>query len=768
VAESPTADPTLRAGETLYAGRYRIEGEVGRGGMGVVYRAVDVLVGDTVALKVLDGAATPQQLEWFRREVRLARKISHPNVARTHDMGEHAGVPYLSMEFVEGATLHELLRQHAEGLPAPRAAKIVVAVCDALAAAHAAGVVHRDLKPANILIERDGRVVLTDFGIARPLADDARTVGVHGTPLYMAPEQLTGRPVDARTDLYAVGLTLHELLTGAPPFSGDNALAAALTRLHHKPVDILSVRPDAPEALVQLVRRCLAVEPEDRPSGAAALADELREWLLAIGDTASGAGASPGHREHATSAGTLAPTLAVLPFRYQGPPATNYLADAVCDDLIDVLSRTRGVRVIGSGATARYRDARDPRALGTDLGAALVVDATLQVGTNQVRVQARLIDVHSGVQSWNERFEVRGDDLLESQDILGKRIAEALRIELMTIAHRGAAPPEAVALYLRARRKLAGGHVVGPDSAVELLEECLRAAPRFRPAIALFAVATARAYFFSERAFADRDWLAVARAAVARAVETAPDLAETHFARATLAVQDGAFTEAVRGFVKATEAAPTFAHAHEYLSQLQCEGGNIDDGVERARLAVAIDPSLVLAMLQVARVSALRGDLDAWTRTLARFEGHPHFQFPALIARARVAAWYGDHEQIREVVRRSHGAALGPNRLAVTFVTGSLLGEYSREQIREQVDRLLSFGQSPRLSTTTCQVAAEVFAQRGYLDDALDMLERAVQLRLIDVDWLERCPALAPLRDQPRFIKVRRQLAERVQAMWIV
>lgn len=759
----------------LYAGRYRLEGLVGRGGMGAVYRAVDVLVGDVVALKILDGAVSPQQVEWFRREVRLARKVSHPNVARTHDMGEHAGVPYLSMEFVEGTTLQDLLRTHPQGIEPARAARIALAVAEALTAAHAAGVVHRDLKPANILLEAEGRVVLTDFGIARSLEDDGRrTYGMLGTPLYMAPEQVAARPVDARADLYAAGVVLYEMLTGALPFTGGTALEAALARLSQPPRDILSVRTDVPAPLAQLVHHCLALEPERRPASAAEIAERLRGWLRAAGETLAGASAThllaatPREPLPTPASGALAPTLAVLPLRYQGPPATAYLADALSDELIDVLSHSRGARVLGSGVTARYRDVRDPRTIGVDLGAALLVDATLQAAGSRLRVLARLVEVPSGVQLWSERFEESADDLLAAQDILAKRIGEGLRVELMTIAHRGSSPPEAVALYLRARRKVAGGHIVGPDGAVELLEESLRLAPAFRPALALYAVASGRARFIVNATEADRDWPAITEAAVARAVEAAPDLAETHFARGVLEVQNGQWREAVQSLVRALEIAPTYANAHEYLGQLQCEAGNIDDGVARARLAAALDPTMLQALGHVARVYALRGDRDACLRTLAPLESQPHFQYLALVVGTRVAGWFGDTGALRELLRRAESIALGPRIDAVRFIALAYLGELTRAQLIAQGEQLLAAGPSPRLYTTTCQITGELLAACGHVVDALDFIERSAASRLIDLDWLDRCTALASLRDEPRFLKIRRQVATRVETMWIV
>ncbi|MCY1066880.1 protein kinase [Nannocystis sp. RBIL2] len=850
VTATPTAaspGPVPVSGE-LYAGRYRVERLVGRGGMGAVYRAVDAMVGDVVALKVLDIEITraPDQLEWFRREVRLARRITHPNVARTHDMGEAGGTHFITMEFIEGTTLQDVLRVREDGerrrlaLEPARTARVMLAVCEGLAAAHAAGVVHRDLKPANILIENTGRVVLTDFGIARALTDEGgRTQGLVGTPLYMSPEQVAGKPVDTRTDVYAVGLMLFEMLTGALPFAGDgrasgpvSPLTVALARLTEPPPDPRATRADLPPALAELVLQCMSQEPGERPAAAAVVAERLRAWLVSVGESAAPQAGAPllaamaaaAHREATTIVGTgavltphsttppavstlasgrsnatsggpsgvatnvgrsmlptsamrsLAPVpsteraLAVLPFRYQGPPDQSYLGDALSDELIDVLSRTRGLRVLGSGATAQYRDNRDPRAIGTNLGVDAVVDATVQCSPSQIRVLARLVEVATGTQLWSDRFESRIEDVFEMQDRMSKRIAEALRVELNTVAARGDAPAEAVALYLRARRKITSLHILGEDGAIELLDACMQLAPEFRPALASYAIACMRAWFlpaFSE-APADRDWAAEARRALARALADASDLAETHLAKAMLAVQTGEWRDAVQALVKALEIAPTYAHAHQYLAQLQVEAGNTREGVSRARLAVDLEPRLFVGLFDVARVHALRGELVEYEEILRRIEADARYRNPTTQIRLRVAGWYGDLDRVRDVLDSVRDEVMvGFAKFSVGYARG-LLGELDKSELDAYVLSIVADGVSPRLYTLICQLAVEIYCARGFYDDALVYFQKAADSVLIDVEWVDRCPSLKPMANLPGFGEARRKVKARVQSMWSV
>jgi TolB-like protein len=463
--------------------------------------------------------------------------------------------------------------------------------------------------------------------------------------------------------------------------------------------------------------------------------------------------------------------LAVLPLRYQGPPTHSYLAEAVTDEIIDVLSRTRGLKVLGSGATARYRDNRDPRSVGAELGADVVVDATLQATPNQIRVLARMVEVDSGLQLWSDRFEYRLDDPFEAQDRISKRLAEALRVELTTLAHRGDADPEVVALYLRARRKLYAGHVLGADGALDLLEACLAAAPEFRPALASHAVACVRAWFLARQPSAElpqRDLPGDARRATERAQELAPDLADSHLARGMLAVQTGEWRQAVQSLVKALDIAPTYPHALQFLAQLQCEGGNVQEGVARALLAVDLEPSLRLGLLDVARVHALRGELAEYERILSQVGDQPTYRFPVLQLRMRVATWNGDLETPNKIRAELHGDLLqGYHQILIGYAR-SVTGDVTKPEMDAFIAGLIASNLSPRMYSVICQLCSEIFCVRGYTDDALAYFKKAGESVLTDIEWVDRCPLLAPMRLLPGYDHVRRKVRARVDAMWVV
>ncbi|QDF06641.1 serine/threonine-protein kinase [Myxococcus xanthus] len=813
----------------LFAGRYVLEELAGRGGMGAVYRARDTLVGDVVALKLLELGASPapEWLERFRREVRLARRITHRHVARTFDLGEHSGRLYLTMEYVEGESLQALMeREHT--VPPARAARLVLALCEGLAAAHAAGVVHRDLKPANVLVDVRGRVVLTDFGIARALAGEgaSRTQGLVGTPMYMAPEQLESGEVDARADLYATGLVLYQLLTGAPPFAGDSPMAVAVARLRQPPPDprLLAAVPDA---LAELVLACLSREPSGRPQDAACVADALSQWLGSVGESiepehahgvhlgksghaaggdsvasvvgthgtstprSSGAsqvsvrsaathGASTpqpsGFGHDSMSSGALVSrtplrpdeqSLAVLPLRFLGAPDQAFLGDGVTEALIDVLSRTRGLRVQSSGATERFRQERDPRVAARELGVELLVDGTLQAAGKTVRVTLRVVEGASGTQLWSGRFDDADDDPFQLQDRLGQRLAEALRGELTILAYRTTVPAEALALYRQVLSRMLAHSMTRElkDEVITPLEQLRDSAPGFPHAAAQHAVATLRAGFI--RTLADEvDWDALARTSLERARQVAPELVETKLAQAILATREGRWRDAVVALRMALDTAPTFAPALQLLGNLQCEAGRADEGLPRLKLAYALEPGMAICLVEVARCSALRGDDATYQWCMGRLNSQPLLGMAVLILRMRVAAWKGDMDDVRQC---RDALNEDPSHMASYVATycSAALGEVSVEAAMATLDGMLTRQQvNSRFASMVCQLAAELMCIRSAPAEALRYLQQAADLALIDLEWMDRCPALTPLRAQPGFAEARRRVRSRVEAIW--
>ena len=755
-APDDRATGDLRVGETL-AGRYEVQGLLGVGGMGAVYRVRDRKLEETVALKVL-ARISAASIERFSREVRLGRKVTHPNIVRTHDLGEHEGIPFLTMELVEGRSLEAIIEERGPLAP-DEVVAIGLAIASGLHAAHEAGVVHRDLKPANVLVGADDRVRITDFGIARGSGDDSRTHetgAILGTPHYMAPEQVSGEPVDARTDIYSLGCMFYEMLTGEPPFVGPTPLAVVSQRILHDAPEDIRRRVSVSEPLAALVMSCLRREPAQRPQTAWLVAEALRSGTAPTGRTSRVSLFAPLLTDE--------PAVAVLPFTYRGAAEHRYLGEGLAEELIDVLSRTRGLKVLALGATRRFAESRDPLRIASELGASVVVDGTVHLGDARVRSSARLVDAE-GVQLWSQPFEGHFSDVLDLQESMGRRVAESLRLQLQTARHRGSAPEEAIALYLRGRRGLMADVLHEPERAEAELRRALELAPRMEPAIAALAMASVRAWWGHAP---DPDGRRAARAEqnVRRALEDAPMLGESQLAAAMLAVQAGDFREAARATGRALDLVPTLAFAHHYLGALQIEAGREREGRDRLHLALELDPSLRAARFSLARLEALRGrqalfaeHIDALTEAF----GGP--TMPLCGLQFREALWRGDEGAARRWWRET--AALGTavaTRTAELF--GLALGEGDPKTVEARVGAMTARLANARFSTLMHQIGTEVSLAAGLGEQALAMLERAAEGALIDIVWLRRCPLLAGLHPEPRFQEALRTVDRRARELW--
>ncbi|HTM19049.1 MAG TPA: serine/threonine-protein kinase, partial [Kofleriaceae bacterium] len=297
--------PTFDASAEPVAGRYRILAWLGAGGMGSVYKVFDTELEEPVALKLLrrELVSDPAAVERFRHEAKLARRVTHKNVARTYDIGEHRGERFMTMELVAGGSLRELIARGP--LPLDRLVAIGLDLCNALDAAHAAGVIHCDLKPDNVLLADDGRTVVTDFGVARALAGERPPSEGSGTPSYMAPEQVADPlAVDERTDIYGLGVLLYEMASGAPARPARTPVDV-LENVRWPAPDPREGRTDLPTALGELIVACMAPEPERRPASAAAVAERLRAAAAAAGVQPAAPASRPRGERHLPGRGDL-------------------------------------------------------------------------------------------------------------------------------------------------------------------------------------------------------------------------------------------------------------------------------------------------------------------------------------------------------------------------------------------------------------------------------------------------------------------------------
>ena len=436
-------------------GPYQVQSPLGAGGMGEVYRATDTKLGRDVALKVLPSemAHDPERLARFRREAKALAQLDHPNIVTIHSVEECDGVHFLTMQLVEGHPLDRLIC--AGGLPLEQIVEIASALGDALAAAHEKGIVHRDLKPANVMVSNEGRVKVLDFGLAKDvrgskLGDATMISGsrteigvVMGTPAYMSPEQTSGRPLDHRTDIFSLGVLLHEIATGRRPFEGNSSAELISAILRDAPPSVTDVRPELPSDLARIVRRCLEKDPRHRLQTARDVSNEFRDMARQSSQKLAGPKISTARTVVAGDSGSARADegfwVAVLPFKFAGSNADlKTLADGLSEDVVTGLSRFSYLKVIARGSAARYSsESGDMRAIGRELGARYVMEGSIRQAGTKVRIAVQLVDANDGSSLWAETFDrpFTPEDSLDVLDDVVPRIVATVGDAQGILAH---------------------------------------------------------------------------------------------------------------------------------------------------------------------------------------------------------------------------------------------------------------------------------------------------------------------------------------------
>jgi len=502
-------------GETF--GNYKITQKIGAGGQGTVYKATDTRLGRNVVIKVLPAELTAKDtnLKRFDREARLASALDHPNICTIFDLGEVNGLHYIAMQYVEGRNVRQLV--NGRPLELDSALRIAIQVADALAAAHARGIIHRDIKSGNVMVTDAGQVKVLDFGLAKLLdEDEAQASGIHrteltevgvpyGTATYAAPEQARGDRVDSRADIFSTGVLLYEMLTGTWPFRGKTTVDVRHAVIYDQPKPVAEARPGpTPARIQQILDKTMAKDPRSRYQKITELRDELRKVLHEVSTNAQfEVAAAPARHMGGSSAvsramrwlkrrkgielHTSAPqltskptvteppesslttitgrekkSLAVLPFKnLSNDPASSFYEFSLADAVITELARIRSLVVRPSSVMSKYQgQAVDPADVGRELNADAVLSAGFIHAGDRFRVNAQLLDVRSNEIIWSDRIDASADDVIGVQDEITQRIVDGLRIELSPDEQAGLAQSktvnaEAYEEYLRGRDRFA-------------------------------------------------------------------------------------------------------------------------------------------------------------------------------------------------------------------------------------------------------------------------------------------------------------------------
>ncbi|MGH7702318.1 MAG: protein kinase domain-containing protein, partial [Gemmatimonadales bacterium] len=620
--------PDLRSQlQDSLADRYRLERELGQGGMATVFLARDLKHDRPVALKVLHAElAASLGPERFQREIRLAARLQHPHIVTVHDSGEIAGRPgggrpggspllWFTMPYVEGESLRDRLTRETQ-LPIDEALRIVRQAAQALEYAHAHGVIHRDLKPDNLLLTPDGNTLVADFGIARGTGEgDQRLTETGlaiGTPAYMSPEQSSAeKAVDARTDVYSLGAVLYELLAGEPPFTGPTAQAIIAKRLTEPVPSLRVTRPAVSVALDQVVRKALALVPADRygsmaefraalDTPTAAVPFNRRRMGTGIAVAAVvGAVAAAGWsllRPHSGPAAHSLPTsAAVLPFTDQSPVKDQeYFSDGLTEELTTALARIPGLRVMARSSAFQFKGAGvDPREAGRRLGVGAVLEGSVRRSGNRLRVSAQLVNTGDGYELWSDSYDRDLADVFQVQEEIARSITAALRIRLAagadsTARARPTSDLEAYDLYLKGRFAWNQRTETSMQEAARYFEQAVARDSGFSRAWA----GMADAYVLLPQYASQSPTTTWPRAKVAAlraiALDSASAEAYSALAYGTMLYEwDWAGSE--RTFQRALAADSTYATAHHWYADYLAGRGRLEEALTQMKQAQALD-----------------------------------------------------------------------------------------------------------------------------------------------------------------------------------
>jgi serine/threonine-protein kinase len=749
-------------------GPYQILAPLGTGGMGEVYRARDVRLDREVALKVLPEqfARDPDRLARFEREARAVAALAHPNILVLYDVGAEQGVRYAATELLEGETLRRRLAR--EPLPWRKVVELAAAVADGLATAHARGIVHRDLKPENLFLLPDERVKILDFGLAKfdagPLATEGADTrpysptqtqlgAVLGTPAYMAPEQVRGLPADARSDLFALGSVLYEMISGRRPFAGqtDAELAAAI--LHEDPPSLAGAGPKAPAELERLIRHCLEKNPEARFQSAHDLAFALRALLSDSGVAETPAARSDDKRRRRRKA---IDSLAVLPLVNAGAdPEADYVSDGLTESILFTLSRLPRLRVMARSTVFRYkgRDV-DPQEVGHALGVQAVLTGRLSLRGDTLSLAVELVDVTDGAQLWGEQYRRKLADVLAVQEEIARQITENLRLRLTgaekkRLGRQPTADTDAYRLYLQGRYCWNKRTEDGLTRGIACFEQAIARDPAY--ALAHAGLADCYNNLGSYSFGPPREAFPRAKAAALRALELDPDLAEAHvslgFARY---IFDWDWAGAREEFRRALKLNPGYVTAHHWYAWYLLVVGDGDGAWAEMQRARDLDPLSL-------PINTNLGFCCYYTRQYDRAaeQFHKALEMEPAFAEAHrgLGLTHAEMGQFGKAVAALRKArSLSPASTEIVAQLGyayALAGKHgeARKVLRE-------LDEQARQRYVSSYDRAVVHGALGEDDQAFTWLEKACEERAYALAWVKIDPVLDRLLPDPRFAGV--------------
>jgi serine/threonine protein kinase/tetratricopeptide (TPR) repeat protein len=591
----------------LFANKYRIVGEIGRGGMGVVLKAEDTKLKRHVALKFLPSELmySPEARERFIREAQAAAALDHPNICTVYEVEELEDQVYISMAFIDGKTLKETIAR--EPLKVEKALEVAIQVAEGLDNAHSKGIIHRDIKPANIMLTDRDHVKIMDFGLAKmeSAEDITKTSAVMGTVAYMSPEQALGKKIDFHTDIWSFGCLLYEILSGQNPFQGGHEQAVFQAIVHSDPKPITALRDDIPVRLEKILGKCLRKNPKNRYPNTGSLTEELKSVELQDIST------SPSLVSQKNT-----PSIAVLPFvDMSSQKDQEYFCDGIAEELINALTHIQDLRVVARTSAFAFKGEKaDIREIGEKLNVKTVLEGSIRKAGNRLRITAQLINIEDGFHLWSERFDRDAEDVFAIQDEISLAIVEALKVTLRVgektaLKKRSTDNPDAHNFYLKGLYFAARPDIESLNKALKFFKDALKEDPNF--ALAHSGMARIFGSFAAMNLASPTEMWPKAKEAIHKALTIDEDLVEALAQMAYMAFwSEWDWGSAEKSLERVLALNPGDAFSHGTYAWFMLSQKRFGDAIQEVKKALFLDPLMPLYYVWSVGIHAAAGYCD--------------------------------------------------------------------------------------------------------------------------------------------------------------